>query len=169
MKTILLILIYFFLVPFSFGQVKHDSIRTNKIIIKNSLRVGAGIQENVFAEVGFARHKAENTKCYFGSKPPHGYYSTLEWTAKTQNKKNVFGIKVGYETSLSIVSTAIEAKYLTNFENKDFVITPKIGFGSGDWYVFYGYNISTNVNPFGNVGKHQFSIVFNLNKDSFKD
>ena len=100
---------------------------------------------------------------------PSAFYSTIELTTKSDSFKDVYAVKVGYEQMLSLpLSYAIEAKYQTNFDNKDFVITPKVDlFASEKFSVFYGYNIFTNGNPFGNVGRHQFSLIFNFNKNTF--
>ena len=170
-KSIFLLLTSMFATQFNFAQTKiYGKIINDSIVTQNALRVGLGAQRGFYSEIGFSRHKSNKSpKCGFGGDVPRGYYSGLEWTAKTKNYKDVFGIKIGYENLASLFATAIEVKYVTNFEQKDFVITPKIGFGNPDfkWYIFYGYNISTNGNPFPNVGRHQFSIVFNLNKDTF--
>ena len=145
----------------AFSQEKPNN---DKEIIKNCLRLGIGFQRSLSAEIGFARHSFPNPNvrnCAFGVSPK-GYYSSLEYIAKSENYANVLGIKAGYEVNLILFSLALEGKYQTNFNTNDFVITPKIGIGSGTFYCFYGYNISTNKNPFGNVGKHQFSVIFNL-------
>ncbi len=169
MKKTILLFSCLFLVQFGFGQIIVDTPYGE--FVRNSLRVGLGVQRSLYAEIGFARQESykSKTRCAFGDTPPHGFYTSIEWTAKTQNYNDVFGLKAGYEESIMGLAYALEGKYLTNFDNKDFVITPKIGLGTRYWFVFYGYNISTNSYPFENVGRHQFSIVFNLNKDSFKD
>ena len=62
----------------------------------------------------------------------------------------------------------IELKYQTDNDSDDFVITPKFGVGLGAINLFYCYNISTNKYPFSSIGKHQISLVFNLNKKYFE-
>ena len=167
MKTKLTIVFLAFIFQISFGQVRKDATykEVSRVIDRNSFRLGVALQKNLSAEIGFVKHKVPNPEipnCAYGF-TPRGFYSTIEWVAKTENYKNVFGLKVGYEIDLLYFSSAIEAKYQTNFDSNDFVITPKIGLGATRLYsVFYGYNISTNGNPFGNVGRHQFSVVFNL-------
>ena len=167
MKTKLTIVYISLIFQISFGQVRKDATykEVSRVIDRNSFRLGVALQKNLSAEIGFVKHKVPNPEipnCAYGF-TPRGFYSTIEWVAKTENYKNVFGLKVGYEIDLLYFSSAIEAKYQTNFDSNDFVITPKIGLGATRLYsVFYGYNISTNGNPFGNVGRHQFSVVFNL-------
>lgn len=160
MKKAFLIFIYFFLIQMIFAQENS----------KNSLRFGVGSQRNFYSEIGYQYMINQSVKngCIY-SYAPSAIYSTIEWTTKTQNFKDVYALKVGYEKGLNfILSYAIEAKYQTNFDSKDFVITPKVGlFATAKFSVFYGYNISTNGNPFGNVGRHQFSLIFNLNKETF--
>ena len=170
-KSTILVLTSMFVTQFSLAQTKiYEKVINDSILTENAVRVVIGLQRSFYSEIGFSRHKSNKSpKCGFGGDVPRGYYSALEWTAKTKNYKDVFGIKIGYENLASLFATAIEVKYVTNFEQKDFVITPKIGFGNSDfkWNIFYGYNISTNGYPFPNVGRHQFSVVFNLDKDTF--
>ena len=170
-KTIFIILLFLCTKQFSLAQQKNSGkVIKDSIVTENALRISIGAQRNFYSEIGFARYESNKKPgCGFGHESPSGYYSAIEWTAKTQNYKDVFGIKVGFEILASLFAPAIEVKYVTNFEQKDVVFTPKIGFGNPDlkWYIFYGYNISTNGNPFPNVGRHQFSLVFNLNKNSF--
>ena len=174
MKTKLTIVLISFIFQISFGQVRKDSTykEVSRVIDRNSFRVGVVLQKSLSAEIGFVKHKVPNPEipnCAYGF-TPKGFYSTVEWVSKSENYATVFGLKAGYEIDLLYFSTAIEAKYQTNFDSNDFVITPKIGLGARRLYsFFYGYNISTNGNPFGNVGRHQFSVIFNLNKKSFKD
>ncbi len=173
MKTKLTIILLFSIFQISLGQVTKDSTykEVSRVIDRNSFRIGAALQKSLSAEIGFVKHKMPNPQipnCAYGF-TPRGYYSTVEWVAKSENYKNVFGLKTGFEMELFVLSIAIEAKYQTNFDRNDFVIAPKIGLGATRLYsFFYGYNISTNGNPFSNVGRHQFSLIFNLNKDSFK-
>jgi hypothetical protein len=168
MRKYILILISFFLIQIVFGQDSTlvKTYQTQTEVIKKSLRLGLGVQHNLYSELGFARHKT-TTSCtgYFSS----GYYSALEWSPKTANYKDIYALKAGYEIATMLGSIGLETKYQTNFDTKNFVITPKIGFGLvGDVFLFYGYAISTNHNPFPNLGRHQFSIVFNLNKHFLK-
>jgi hypothetical protein len=143
-----------------------NTMQINSTEIKKSLRIGFGIQDSFYAEAGFSRFKTINSCVGFTSS---GYFSSLEWHPKTPNYKDVVGLKMGYEIATMIGSFGFETKYQTNFENNDFTVTPKIGIGLlGDIFVFYGYTISTNGNPFPSVGKHQLSIIFNLNKKFLK-
>lgn len=160
MKTKLITILIFFIFQISFGQLEP----------KSALKLGIGSQRNFFSEIGY-QYKINQTVrngCIY-SYAPSAMYTTIEWTTKTKNFDAVYGLKIGYEKALNyVLSYAIEAKYQTNFNNNDFVITPKIGlFATNHFSLFYGYNISTNSNPFGNVGRHQFSLIFNLNAATF--
>lgn len=126
-----------------------------------SIRVGAGFQKAFYTELGLALHK-----CIYGDT---GYFSNAFYTAAEWNPNKVndiYALKIGYEANAYLLNIGLEIKYQTDFTNKDIVITPKIGLGLfGDVNVFYGYNISTNNNPFSKtIGSHQVSIVFNFNK-----
>ncbi len=136
---------------------------------KPSFRMALGLQKSVYTEIGFSRHKY-NLGCtgYASSL----YYTSLEWlpTIRPEFEKNIYGLKVGYEVNASILALALEAKYQSDLNKNDVVLTPKIGLGIyGIFNVFYGYNISFNHRPFDRVGHHQFSIVANLNKRIIND
>ncbi|WP_158973644.1 hypothetical protein [Cellulophaga sp. L1A9] len=126
-----------------------------------SIRVGAGIQKSFYTELGLALHTCNYGDTGFFS---NDIYSALEWTPNKE--KDIYGLKIGYEVNAYLLNLGLEAKYLTDFKERDFVFTPKIGLGLyGDVNIFYGYTISTSNNPFsGNIGRHQLSIVLNLNK-----
>jgi hypothetical protein len=166
MKRILFI-VFLVIIQFSFGQVKDSTkivpdFRINRLHqtkISNNIRVGLGIQKSFVTEIGYSRMKMITSCTGFFSK---SYYSSIEYVPKTPNYKDVFGIKIGLEYNLSIITVGLETKYQTDFNNKDVVITPKIGLGFGYINLFYGYNISTNKNPFPSFSNHQFSLVFNI-------
>lgn len=152
----------------AFGQEnKNDSVQpilTNHLFGSEkqiSIRVGFGLQKSFYTELGIALHKCNYGDVGFFS---NDLYSALEWTPTPE--QDIYGLKIGYEANISLLNLGIEVKYQTDFTNRDVVITPKIGLGIfGDVNVFYGYNISTNHNPFiERIKHHQFSIVFNFNK-----
>ncbi len=161
------LIIFFFILYFSFAQAK-DSIKVEPVYkmislqqtkICQNLRFGLGIQKTFLSEIGYSRMKHISSCTGFFSKT---YYSSIEYVPKTSNYKDIWGLKIGLEYNLSILAVALETKYQTDFDNKDFVVIPKIGFGFAYINLFYGYTISTNKNPFPSIGKHQFSLVFNI-------
>jgi hypothetical protein len=90
-----------------------------------------------------------------------GYYAMGEFTPTD----NIFGIKIGTEINTMGLGIGIDLKYLKNHSDKDFTVTPKIGIGGAGFIIlFYGFNISTNNYPFQPIGRHQISLVFNINK-----
>ncbi len=133
----------------------------NFTIVKQiSVRIGTGLQNDFYSEIGAALHTCRYGDTGYFSK---AYYTALEWMPDQNN--DIYGIKIGYEISALLLITGLEVKYQTDFKINDVVITPKIGLSIfGDANIFYGYNISTNNTPFSRIRNHQFSIVFNLNK-----
>ena len=133
------------------------------------IRLGVGIQKSIYPELGVSK------LVYTGNN--EGYaafarYAAVEWipTLLPDKPKNVYGFKIGCEANLNIIAFGIEAKFQTDTKDNDFIFTPKIGFGILSMLnLFYGYNISINMSPFGNIGHHQFSIVCNLNKRILKE
>jgi hypothetical protein len=124
-------------------------------------RAGIGIQKSFFAEAGLSLQK-------YVFEATHGFmvfniYSAFEWAPSGSKDKAVYGPKLGYEIVTNGVAGAIEVKYLSNGDNDDVMITPKIGIGFGIVNLFYGYNFSTNKYPFERIRKNQFSLVFNSN------
>ncbi|AXT57413.1 hypothetical protein J8L88_00610 [Aquimarina sp. MMG015] len=176
-KGFFLVVITLFYISFVSGQDKsrvnsksQDSItemgyRTNSrstTYKRFSARVGAGVQNSFYSEIGLSRHTCTYSDVGFFS---NDYYVAIEWTPISGN--DVYGVKIGYEINMiPLLNLGVEGKYQTNFDTNDFVITPKIGLGIfGDVNIFYGYNISTNGNPFPDIGTHQFSVVLNLHKN----
>ncbi|MCX6182698.1 MAG: hypothetical protein NT150_12310 [Bacteroidetes bacterium] len=124
-------------------------------------RFGVGLQKEFYTEFGVSF-----LKFYYNNKISSSlnYYGAIEWS----QPKNIYGYKVGCEINANSLALGLEAKYQMDKTNFDFVLTPKIGFGVlGIINVFYGYNISMLGQPFSEIGHHQFSIVFNLNKKMF--
>ena len=125
---------------------------------------GFGVQKSLFVELGISKFSLMEVGYFPISK---SMYSSIEFSPalKSDEENHIYGLKVGCEFNAFIVSVALEAKYQTDFKNNDFVITPKVGFGTfGVFTFYYGFNISTGDRPFSRMGNHQFSIVCNLNK-----
>lgn len=127
-----------------------------------SIRVGVGKQKSIYTELGLALHKCNYGDVGFFS---NDFYSALEWVPNRE--QNIYGLKLGYEANsfLFLLNLGLELKYQTDFKENDLIITPKAGLGVfGDLNIFYGYNFSTNNDPFEEIiGHHQLSIVFNFN------
>ncbi len=124
-------------------------------------RVAFGIQSAFYLEAGAVLQR------YFYD-PRHGFsanavYTSVEWTPAKGNEKAIIGVRAGAETVYNGGTMGMEVKYITNRDEQDFVITPKLGFGIGLATLFYGYNFSTNKYPFSRIGKHQFSLAINTN------
>ena len=131
---------------------------------QTSLRFGVGLQKSFYSELGISRLKYIYNDLGYAAT---AYYGAIEWTPlfSSKERKNIYGLKIGWETNLRALALGIESKYQTDGNDKDFVLTPKIGLGIfGALNIFYGYNISFAGSPFPDIGHNQFSIVCNLNK-----
>lgn len=122
-------------------------------------RLGVGTQKRFYLEPGLGIQK------YYYN-PRHGfmvvgYYAGYEWIPAGNDHRAVNGIKIGCELVNNCSAGAIEIKYQFSGDTHDVVITPKFGFGMGAVNLLYGYNFSTRKRPFPQIGKHQFSLVFN--------
>ena len=139
-----------------------DTIK-NKLDIDNktlNIYFGAGVQKRVYYEIGLARSRFTGGR---GNVAHWGYFTCYERTVGNKNLDPVHGIKAGgYFAGLGGAITT-EVKYQWFREKHDWIITPKYGFGLGGLITLsYGFNISLNEQPFEQVGKHQFSLIFNL-------
>lgn len=130
------------------------------------LRIGGGYQRSFYGELGFTRIKYGGEDLFvIGT----AYYGSIEWMPKFGNPPSIYGLKFGGEITTQPLLFGIEAKYQTDFLRTDYILTPKLGIGEGIFtgaiissvFVCYGYNVSFNKYPFTEVGKHQFSILWN--------
>ena len=159
-------IIIFFISQFASCQIV-DSLKIAPVFnqnrfgsttISHNVRVGVGLHNYLQSEIGYSRMKFTTNCTGFFSKT---YYSSLEFLPKTENYKPVYALKIGINYNLSILAVGLETKYQTNFNEKDFIIAPKIGLGFGLINAFYGYNISLN-ERLTNTNKHFFSLVANI-------
>lgn len=147
----------------AWGNDTTDSLADNlKKWKKPALRIGSGIQKSFYAEAGVSL-------LTFLYDPHEGFgtsaiYACFEWTLT----RNVYGVKLGGEMGMNGGRLGTEFKYLWGDEREDFVLTLKTGLGVGLVSLFYGRNISFNKHPYGQIGKNQFSLVFNLTGFYFK-
>ena len=159
-KLISLILLSTF--GFTVSAQVNDTLN-NKLDIDNrtvNIYFGSGIQKRVYYEIGLARARFTGAR---GNVAHWGYFSCYERTIGNKTIHPVNGIKVGgYFAGIGGAITT-EFKYQWFQEKHDWIITPKYGFGlAGIVTLSYGFNISLNERPFEQIGKHQFSIIFNL-------
>lgn len=126
-----------------------------------AIRTAIGIQKTFYTELGlvFQRYFYEARHGFMTS----AFYTTFQWTPSTKGNDKVYAVKAGAEIINNGGGGGIELIYLFNSGNKDWVITPKLGWGIGFVNFFYGYNISTNKYPFPNIRKNQFSMAINTN------
>jgi hypothetical protein len=126
-------------------------------------RIGIGIQKSPYVELGITRLFITNDGLDGGS---NAFYAAVEINRRQDSAEPMFyGFKGGFETSWMLFMAAVELKYASDFNNQEvFVITPKGGLTLfGVVNLLYGYNHPKDLN-FEGIGKHQFSLVFNINK-----
>lgn len=124
-------------------------------------RIAFGTQRAFYLEMGAAlqRYIYDARRGFVANT----IYTCFEWTPGKGGEKSIIGAKLGAESVFNGSTGGIEIKYLTNGDDNDVVITPKLGFGIGAATLFYGYNFSTNKYPFDRIYKHQFSLAINTN------
>jgi hypothetical protein len=126
-------------------------------------RIGGGVQESAFVEVGVAWHKIYVHPLALASTSP---YFSIDGIVKDGDP--IIGPKIGYELTAGLIGLAADVTYYTDFEKKSLVLTPKAGLSLlGFANLFYGYNIPLSDHTFGIIDRNRFSIVFNINRDYF--
>lgn len=163
MKRLLIFGLLIFWCELSFGQ---DSLRTDwferywtkpRIVPK----IGAGLQENAFVEIGVAYHNIYIHPLSLVSSSP---YFTVDGII--DDDVFIIGPKVGYEFTAGLFGIATDLTYYTDFSDYTFMVTPKIGLSLlGSVNLFYGYNIPLSPEEFKSISRNRFSLTFNLNKD----
>ncbi|WP_276374211.1 hypothetical protein [Chryseolinea sp. H1M3-3] len=133
-------------------------------------KVGVGMQERAFFELGLAWHHIYKHPLTLLSKGP---YCTVD--IFVNNGNFLMGPKIGYEFTAGVFGAAIDVTYFIDqnygTEDKDrtaWVTTPKVGLsvlGFAD--IFYGYEIPISSDRIDTISRNRFSIVFNLNRDYF--
>jgi hypothetical protein len=127
-------------------------------------RLGIGIQQSGYIEAGISRLKYIYNDLGYASS---AYYGAIEWTPDflPEKPRHTYGFKLGYEINLRALALGLEAKYQSDNNNNNYVITPKIGIGvMGIVNLFYGYNIYLKDNFISYTGPHQFSLTANLSR-----
>ena len=125
-----------------------------------------GVQKSFFTDFGISRYREGYI---FNKATLHLYHAAFEWipTVRPDKEKNLFGLKIGYQISMTYFAYGLDALYLTDYKSMDYIITPKIGIKIRGYYIYYGYNFSTNTNSFSKVGQNQFSLVIWFDKATF--
>jgi len=126
-------------------------------------KLGFGVQETAFAEVGVQWHKIYVHPLSLASAGP---YLTVDGIIN--NDRFILGPKLGYEITAGLLGIAADVTYYSDFKRDAWVFTPRAGVSVlGFVNLFYGRNIGLSQYRFEEVDKNRFSLVFNLNKDYF--
>lgn len=127
-----------------------------------ALRTGIGIQKSPYFEIGLSRIIIPTESLSFSS---NAFYTSVEINRRQHYKSPYcYGFKAGYEGSWALLMFALEAKYISDFKNKEtFLVTPKVGASlMGGVNLLYGYNFPKDLNSFPGIGNHQFSLIIHL-------
>jgi hypothetical protein len=165
MKYLLLIL--FFSNNLVAQDTTHNKTKSYKSKIHTGLNIGFGLQRSLFLQANVSLFRFQ----LYGSQRgdahlAQGVYTGIDFFPKLKSSAYpVMAIKLGIAGSTTPMSYyGVELKHLNNFNGiKDFIIMPKFGLGIvGIYGLYYGYNISTNKQPFPFIGNNQFSLFFHL-------
>jgi len=126
-------------------------------------KVGFGVQETGFGEIGVAWHQIYVHPLTLASAGP---YATVD--AVFQKDDIIIGPKLGYEFTAGLLGVAADFTYYTDFKRESVMFTPKAGLTVlGFVNVFYGRNITLSDDYFSAISKNRISIVFNINPDYY--
>ena len=126
-------------------------------------KIGLGVMETGFAEVGVQFHKIYIHPLSLASAGP---YFTVDGILK--DERVIIGPKLGYEITAGLLGLAADVTYYSDFDREAMVFTPRAGVSIlGFVNLFYGRNIALSDFQFSAIDKNRFSLVFNLNRDYF--
>lgn len=122
-------------------------------------KLGFGIQETGFIEVGVQLHKIYIHPLSLASAGP---YLTVD--GLIQDETLIVGPKIGYEITAGLLGLATDITYYSDFDRNSIVFTPRAGISiMGFVDLFYGRNLLLTDFQFDAIDKNRFSLVFNLN------
>ena len=127
-------------------------------------KLGAGVQGNPFAEIGFQFHKIYvHPLITFASAGP---YMTCDLVIL--HNSVIVGPKIGYEFTAGLFGLAADVTYYSDFERESLLVTPKVGLSLlGFANLFYGRSFTLSDDSFESISVSRFSLIFNINKDYF--
>jgi hypothetical protein len=124
-------------------------------------KVGFGVQETGFGELGMQLHKIYVHPLSLASAGP---YMTVDGVF--QSNEVIIGPKIGYEVTAGLLGLAADVTYYTDFDRESVMVTPKAGLTLfGYVNLFYGRNLKVSQDSFKSISMNRFSLVFNLNPD----
>jgi hypothetical protein len=124
-------------------------------------KVGFGVQETGFGEIGAQLHKIYVHPLSLASAGP---YVTVDAVFTTD--EIILGPKAGYEITAGLFGAAADITYYTDFDREVLMVTPKAGLSVfGYVNLFYGRNIRLSDDSFKSISPNRFSLIFNLNRD----
>ncbi len=124
-------------------------------------RFATGIQSSFFLEAGLGRSELQGTGHGIGG---YDYFLSVIYFPDFSDRHNtVTGIKTGAHLFGNGFLLGAEIAYIADKQqHTDLLITPKAGIGVSYLYASYGYAFSTNSYAVSRVGKHQFTLQYNL-------
>lgn len=176
-KLLVSVALVFSLASFQFlCAQQNDTVYLNKVFkpfwTKQRFvpKIGAGVQDRGFIEVGVQWHNIYWHPLSLASKGP---YMTVDLFIDDKNM--LYGPKLGYEFTAGVIGAAFDVTYFIdkNFDGEKsnrraFVGTPKIGLTIlGFLDLYYGYQIPFSEEQIDSIHRNRFSITFNLNRDYF--
>jgi hypothetical protein len=124
-------------------------------------KVGFGVQDTGFGEIGIAFHQIYVHPLSLASAGP---YMTIDGVFEPD--EIIIGPKIGYEVTAGLLGLAADVTYYTDFDRESVMITPKAGlslFGYAN--LFYGRNVAISDDTFKAISANRISLTFNLNGD----
>ncbi|HYC85404.1 MAG TPA: hypothetical protein VEB86_09290, partial [Chryseosolibacter sp.] len=115
-------------------------------------KVGFGVQETGFGEIGVQIHKIYVHPLSLASAGP---YFTVDGVFNVD--EIIVGPKLGYEVTAGLFGLAADATYYTDFDREVVMLTPKAGFTIfGYANLFYGRNINVSDDRFRSISPNRF-------------
>ncbi len=144
-----------------FADSTHKSLKLNFHEKSWGFRFATGIHRSYFLEAGLNRSELQGTGHGIGG---YDYFLSATYFPDFSSRQNpVTGIKTGAHLFGNGFLFGIELAYMRDKQqHSDLLITPNMGIGVSYLYASYGYAFSTNNYAVSRIGKHQFTLQYNL-------
>jgi hypothetical protein len=159
---------FFLLISFTInGQTQNDSlVKKKKFQLNpwdniNGYRVSFNSLRTLELEASYVLCSFPKKDPGFGAFAMRFQYISVGVEYLRLNKQDVYGVKLAYENSFSLISAQIGADYLFSNNDSQIRLMPRAGITMIGWItLYYGWNINLLKNSSLQPSSHSFSLQF---------
>ncbi|MBC8754589.1 hypothetical protein H2O64_07880 [Kordia sp. YSTF-M3] len=161
-------ILFFLLISFTANaQVQNDSlVKKKKFQLNpwdniNGYRVSFNSLRTLELEASYVLSSFPKKDPGFGAFAMRFQYISAGVEYLRLNRQDVYGIKLAYENSFSLISAQIGTDYLFSNNDSQIRLMPKVGITMIGWItLYYGWNINLLKNSSLQPSNHSFSLQF---------